>query len=41
MDILHVACAVQLVPDYFISYDSRQRNLAKHAGLTVLPDDKG
>jgi len=37
MDILHVACAVQLDPDYFISFDARQRALAAHAGLPLLP----
>ena len=38
IDILHVACAMQLAPERFISYDERQRNLAKNAGLTVLPE---
>ncbi len=38
MDILHVACALQLLPRWFISYDHRQRALANHAGLTVRPD---
>ncbi len=35
MDILHVACALQLAPELFISFDDRQRNLAKGAGLHV------
>ena len=35
MDILHVACALQLSPDLFISFDERQRNLAEIAGLQV------
>lgn len=38
MDILHVACALQISPRFFISYDRRQRELADHAGLTVRPD---
>ena len=38
MDILHVACALQLAPQQFISFDDRQRRLAEHAHLTVLPE---
>lgn len=38
MDILHVACALQLAPARFLSYDDRQRALATHAGLSVLPE---
>ena len=38
MDILHVACALQLAPQRFISFDERQRRLAAHAHLTVLPE---
>jgi predicted nucleic acid-binding protein len=38
MDILHIACAIQLAPDSFISFDHRQRKLAESAGLRVLPD---
>jgi predicted nucleic acid-binding protein len=37
MDILHVACALQLLPAHFLSYDDRQRSLAAHVGLSVLP----
>jgi len=37
MDILHVACALQLAPLRFVSYDERQRSLAAHAGLSTLP----
>lgn len=37
MDILHVACAVQLAPERFISFDERQKALASSAGLNVLP----
>lgn len=37
MDILHVACALQLAPKSFISFDERQRALAVHARLPLLP----
>jgi predicted nucleic acid-binding protein len=36
MDILHVACACQLKPDRFLSFDTRQNELAMAAGLAVL-----
>ena len=39
MDVLHVACALQLSSDRFISFDERQRNLARQAGLSVAPGD--
>ena len=35
MDILHVACALQLKPSRFISFDNRQLGLAHKAGLSV------
>ena len=35
MDILHVACALQLAPHTFVSFDLRQRTLAAQAGLSV------
>jgi len=35
MDILHVACALQLKADRFLSFDDRQRKLAEVAGLSV------
>ena len=38
MDILHVACALQLVPDRFVTFDERQRRLASFAGLHALPE---
>lgn len=38
MDILHVACATQLAPESFVSFDDRQRDLAIRAGLKVLPE---
>ena len=40
MDILHVACALQLSPEHFLSFDERQRSLASSAGLSVLPELK-
>lgn len=39
MDIYHVACALQLEPEGFISFDGRQRALASGAGLRVLPEE--
>jgi predicted nucleic acid-binding protein len=39
LDIQHVACALLLKPNSFISYDERQRNLAAKLGLNVLPED--
>jgi predicted nucleic acid-binding protein len=36
MDVYHVACAVQLGPQHFISFDERQRTLATSAGLNVV-----
>lgn len=36
MDILHVACACLLKPDRFLSFDTRQKELATAAGLSVL-----
>lgn len=38
LDILHVACALQLEPECFISFDARQRKLASHVGLLVRPE---
>ena len=38
MDILHIACALQIGAECLISYHDRQRALAVIAGLTVLPD---
>ncbi len=35
LDIMHVACACQLAPDLFVSFDDRQRQLAELAGLRV------
>lgn len=37
MDILHVACAVEIHASSFLSFDQRQRSLAAHAGLET-PD---
>jgi predicted nucleic acid-binding protein len=36
-DILHVACALELGSRQFLSFDRRQRALAKVAGLKVKP----
>lgn len=33
LDILHVACALQLRADTFLTFDARQRALAEYAGL--------
>ena len=38
MDLLHVACAMQLRPAHFVTYDDRQRAMAAHVGLSVLPE---
>jgi predicted nucleic acid-binding protein len=35
MDILHVACAMQITPVTFVSFDERQIRLARKAKLTV------
>lgn len=35
LDIMHVACACLLMPNLFVSFDSRQRQLAVKAGLKV------
>lgn len=37
LDILHVASALQLEPTEFITFDSRQAEVARRAGLEVLP----
>jgi predicted nucleic acid-binding protein len=37
LDVLHVACACELAPDVFVSYNERQRSLAEIAGLVVFP----
>ncbi|MCW1883803.1 type II toxin-antitoxin system VapC family toxin [Luteolibacter flavescens] len=36
MDIFHVACAVQVAATGFMTFDTRQRELALHAGLNVI-----
>jgi len=35
MDILHVACAMQISPERFASFDERQINLARKVKLNV------
>ena len=37
LDVLHVALALSLQPDVFLSFDRRQWKLAKAVGLHVLP----
>ncbi len=36
MDILHVACAVQIGATEFLTFDERQRALARQAKLAVV-----
>lgn len=36
MDIFHVACALEIAATAFLSFDSRQNNLASHAGLKLI-----
>jgi predicted nucleic acid-binding protein len=38
MDILHVACALQLMPKAFLTFDHRQRKLAKTTGAFAVPE---
>lgn len=40
MDILHVACALEIEASGFISFDKRQCDLAHHAGLKVVVEIK-
>lgn len=37
MDILHVACALEINANTFLSFDERQNSLAAHAGLNLAP----
>jgi predicted nucleic acid-binding protein len=37
LDVLHVAIAMSLQPDVFLTFDRRQWKLAKAVGLHVLP----
>ncbi len=37
LDVLHIATALHLKADRFLSFDSRQRELAESAGLKVGP----
>jgi len=37
LDVLHVASALVLKPDVFLTFDKRQHQLAKAEGLRVLP----
>ncbi len=36
LDILHVACAMELQARHFFSFDKRQKRLAELAGLSVI-----
>ena len=36
MDVFHVACAVEIAATGFMSFDERQREPARHAGLEVV-----
>ena len=38
MDIIHVACALQLRPKAFLTFDNRQRELAKTTEAFEVPD---
>jgi predicted nucleic acid-binding protein len=39
LDVLHVACAVEINPECFLSFDLRQLRLAERAGLnTLIPE---
>lgn len=35
LDVLHVACALQVEPQQFVSFDGRQCQLALRAGLSI------
>lgn len=37
MDLLHVACCMQLGIQTLVTFDRRQSAMARHAGLRVLP----
>jgi predicted nucleic acid-binding protein len=41
LDVLHVASALELGLRHFLTFDLRQRNLAKAAGLTVIVPSSG
>lgn len=36
LDVLHVACALELKVRYFLTFDTRQRQLAELTGLRVI-----
>lgn len=38
LDVLHVATALQLSPERFVSFDERQRSLARAFGMRVVPE---
>jgi predicted nucleic acid-binding protein len=37
LDLLHVACALELRATHFLSFDARQRRVAAAEGMAVLP----
>lgn len=37
MDILHVACALEIAATAFLSFDQRQNALAAHVGMKLAP----
>jgi len=39
LDVVHVAVALQLGVDHFVTFDDRQRTLASTVGLPVAQDD--
>jgi predicted nucleic acid-binding protein len=36
LDVLHVACALELESRYFLTFDQRQQNLASAVGLKII-----
>ena len=36
LDVLHVACALELESRYFLTFDQRQQNLASEVGLKTI-----
>ena len=40
LDVLHVACALELRSRYFLTFDQRQRQLAATVGLRVIELDE-
>ena len=36
LDVLHVACALELKARYFLTFDERQKNLSSAVGLKIV-----